>query len=335
MIYFLTKDSNRHPIYTYLAYWGWESFSFIQPLSYEKILGQPHFGSGVYIFSDIEVLSDPERLSATALWEQLQLVGSEIVTVNHPTRSLRRYALLTSLYAAGSNHFTVHRLSDDCSSIRLPAFLRRENDHKGSQTDILEKESELSSAVLELERAGMDLSQWIATEFCDTRDEHGVYRKYSCFLVNDVVIPRHVFFSKDWMQKFSELTEDCFIEEELKFFNENPHQQQVRKIFRDAQIEYGRIDYGFLDGKIQVWEINTNPMIISFQNTVDLKRLSAHHAFHSAFIAEFEKLNATVPLPKTTHYSKRIETRCRVFYQRHGKPFQDFARRIRRLRKRL
>ena len=35
--------------------------------------------------------------------------------------------------------------------------------------------------------------------------------------------------------------------------------KQLREIFDLAQIEYGRIDYGMLDGKVQCWEINTNP----------------------------------------------------------------------------
>ena len=30
-----------------------------------------------------------------------------------------------------------------------------------------------------------------------------------------------------------------------------------------AGIEYGRIDYGVVDGKIRVWGINTNPTVMS------------------------------------------------------------------------
>jgi hypothetical protein len=32
------------------------------------------------------------------------------------------------------------------------------------------------------------------------------------------------------------------------------------ELFRLAHIEFGRVDYSFKDGKIQVWEINTCPL---------------------------------------------------------------------------
>ncbi len=51
------------------------------------------------------------------------------------------------------------------------------------------------------------------------------------------------------------------IEEEFSYIQNNPHQKELRDIFDIANIEYGRIDYGFNDGKLQVWEINTLPVI--------------------------------------------------------------------------
>ena len=42
----------------------------------------------------------------------------------------------------------------------------------------------------------------------------------------------------------------------------NPHEAELRAIFKLARIDYGRIDYGIKDGQIQVWEINTNPMLL-------------------------------------------------------------------------
>src|SRR5262249_42167607 len=40
-----------------------------------------------------------------------------------------------------------------------------------------------------------------------------------------------------------------------------PHRQALGEIFQAAGIEYGRIDYSVLDGRIVTWEINTNPTI--------------------------------------------------------------------------
>ena len=50
-------------------------------------------------------------------------------------------------------------------------------------------------------------------------------------------------------------------DEESRYCETNPHEAWIREIFRLARIDYGRIDYGMLDGKPQVWEINTNPTI--------------------------------------------------------------------------
>jgi hypothetical protein len=48
-----------------------------------------------------------------------------------------------------------------------------------------------------------------------------------------------------------------------EYLQAHPHEAELRKIFDLANIEYGRIDYSLLNGKIQVWEINTNPNITS------------------------------------------------------------------------
>ncbi|HEY6904140.1 MAG TPA: hypothetical protein VI216_07510, partial [Candidatus Acidoferrales bacterium] len=49
---------------------------------------------------------------------------------------------------------------------------------------------------------------------------------------------------------------------ELEYVQSNPHAEWLRETFALANIRYGRIDYGLLDGKPQVWEINTNPTIV-------------------------------------------------------------------------
>jgi hypothetical protein len=42
---------------------------------------------------------------------------------------------------------------------------------------------------------------------------------------------------------------------------QNPFAEHLRKVFDVAGIEYGRADFGFLNGRIQVFEINTNPHV--------------------------------------------------------------------------
>jgi hypothetical protein len=62
---------------------------------------------------------------------------------------------------------------------------------------------------------------------------------------------------KDW-----NLLDDTLLREEQDYLATNPHERQLREIFALARIEYGRIDYSFRGDAMQVWEINTNPIII-------------------------------------------------------------------------
>jgi hypothetical protein len=83
-------------------------------------------------------------------------------------------------------------------------------------------------------------------------------------VVGDAVIPRHLYFGQDWVVKNPPDADvkSAWIREESQHLEHNPHQQFVRDVFRLANLEYGRMDYGLLDGLPQVWEINTNPHLL-------------------------------------------------------------------------
>ena len=76
------------------------------------------------------------------------------------------------------------------------------------------------------------------------------------------ILPRHLFFSRHWVVKDWSVLDDALLREEQQYLATNPHERQLREIFAAARIEYGRIDYSLRDGEMQVWEINTNPIII-------------------------------------------------------------------------
>src|SRR2546430_577175 len=108
---------------------------------------------------------------------------------------------------------------------------------------------------------GLAADELLVTEFCDTADGAGIYRKFSAFIVGDRVVPRHVFFSRRWMLKVPDLVTDALVAEERTYVETNPHEHELRAIFDLAGLEWGRIDYGVRDGALQIWEINTNPQL--------------------------------------------------------------------------
>ncbi|MGH9348474.1 MAG: hypothetical protein ACRD26_14535, partial [Vicinamibacterales bacterium] len=138
-------------------------------------------------------------------------------------------------------------------------------------------------------------------EYCDTSRAGGVFRKYSAFKVGAAIIPCHAFVSSQWCLKAAqnEPTEST-LRDEMAFVEGNPHEGWLRKVFAIAGIDYGRVDYGVLDGVPQVWEINLNPIIGSGtgrqkhpQMRPELRSLreSGRNAFHGRLMAAFVALD--------------------------------------------
>jgi Flp pilus assembly protein TadD len=57
------------------------------------------------------------------------------------------------------------------------------------------------------------------------------------------------------------LADKALLDEELSTVRENRYAGQASKVFDFANIEYGRMDFGFVEGRACVYEINTNPTI--------------------------------------------------------------------------
>jgi hypothetical protein len=293
MIFFLSTRRNRYPIDRYLASWGGEFRSVIQPIAYEDFLEFDDLIPGVYFFADLEFLTEAQRRKAVAAWDRLSRGSEDTVLFNHPTRSLLRYDLLKTLHARKINDFTVYRPNEDLAALRFPAFLRVENDHQGFRTAPVATEEELRTALRDLREAHGRDPGWLITEFCDTSGADGVFRKYSAFLLAGTIIPRHLFFSRDWCLKNADLTEEALLEEERAYLRTNPHADELIRIFGIAGLDYGRIDYGVLGGRIQVWEINTNPMIASFGSYRLESRLDVHEIFVDRVAATWRELAQT------------------------------------------
>jgi hypothetical protein len=294
MIHFLTTRQNQHPIRRYLEGHGAALAQRIKPALYDWLLAEQALPPGAYLFADLELLPEHERQEAERIWNRLAARGCPLL--NHPTRSLRRYDLLRLLHARGVNQFNLYRLGESETPPRFPVFVRGENDHHGSRTRLLESTRELAAAATWLKWTSWfgkkRLREAIVTEFCDTADEEGVYRKYSAFNVRGEILPRHVFFSDRWMVKSWKLAEKKFRLEEEAYIQANPHAEQLCAIFAAARIDYGRIDYSLLGGRVQVWEINTNPMIVGTGRGGNGARAAIHDDFARRIEACFERFDA-------------------------------------------
>jgi hypothetical protein len=198
---------------------------------------------------------------------------------------LKRYELLRLLRSAGWNDFQAFRSTDARRNIRFPVFLRRENDHDGGRTPLLRSEAELRRALRALLAAGYRMRELLIVEFCDVSVEPGVFRKYSAFRIGDRILPRRLLFGSDWMVKSNSeaLIGEKSAAEETAFVEGNPHEEALREIFRLARIEYGRIDYGVRDNRVQTLEINTNPTLFVPVEKYHPLSLPVQHEFSRRF----------------------------------------------------
>ena len=249
--------------------------------------GVPRGEPRVYFFTDIERLDAAETERAVALHRRLEAHPDTALILNHPVRSMRRFEVLTTLRERGINTFGVYRADDPPRSPRFPVFVRDENEHGTGFSGLLSSRQELDS---HLGTLGGRLEGKVVVEFCDTSDASGVIRKYGAFKVFDRILARQIHFSRHWILREPDIRTPETAREELEYVETNPHAEQLREIFALARIDYGRIDYSVIDGRIQVWEINTNPMILIPRDREDPLRCVAHERFGRAFNEALESL---------------------------------------------
>lgn len=229
-------------------------------VTYEQILDVEAWQRGVYLFTDSERMTSAQKVYAAQLWEKLSEKQGAFVLLNHPTRHLARFRLLRKLFDDGINDFNVHRIEDLDETVRYPVFLRYEDQHIGALTPLLKTRAEAEDWIAQLAADGEQMDRIIATEFIDTIDHEGHYRKFGAFRIGGEIVPRHMFVGTHWEVKQATNTKAAFRRrEEYGYLRENPHADRVLEIFEMANVQYGRIDYALKDGRIQVWEINDNP----------------------------------------------------------------------------
>jgi hypothetical protein len=274
----------------------------VRALPYEELERHVELHCGVVVFSDLERLTDAELEAARDLAAQLESHAPRLRVLNDPRRTLRRYDLLRRLAERGVNDFRAFRLSELPPNVRFPAFLRVEDDHKGPRTELLTTREALDEHVARLTALGRDLSQILLVEFCDVSDDDGLFHKYEAWVIDGEVLPGSVIFSERWCIKLD--SENVFRESipavEREHFERNPHAERMREIAELVGAEYGRFDYGVKDGRIQVWEFNTNPVVTREYHIELPERIELLYALHERIAGALGRLaaaHADVRLP--------------------------------------
>lgn len=255
MIYYVTLQEHAYTIRRLLP-----QLPRVQSLSYEELFHRRAAPIGHYIFTDIDRLTHYEQEVAVAIAEALRAARPEVRVLNDPRRVLERYPLLRRLEQEGLNTFAVTRIDDGSRPPRYPVFIRCEDDHRGPDTGLIYNDQEFDQALLELKARGRVLKRRIAVEYRAEKDREGMYRKYGCINIGGDLMPQHLFQSDGWMVKSASKHRTAeFAGEEMAFVRDNPHREHMARVFALAGIDFGRADYTVVNGRIEVYEINTNP----------------------------------------------------------------------------
>jgi hypothetical protein len=272
MIHFFARQ--RDTLEKFATWWASELRPRIRTISYNWLPFLKSLPPGACIFADFERLRRWKFSRSAKLSDRLRQEPVKRAVLNDPNRYLNRFELLKTLHARGINDFQACRVDDIPDSLRFPVFLRSAVDHRGAISELLHSRDEIDRALRRLSLGNrFRRKHLMIVEYSHCADRDGLFRKYSVMNIHGTLVPRHVLFSRDWVTKKPDLVSDATVAEEIEFARQLPGRDALAEIFRIAGVDYGRIDYGMKDGRIQVWEINTNPVVVPRPNTIDPKRL--------------------------------------------------------------
>lgn len=195
------------------------------------------------------------------LYKRLTKAG--IRALNDPALFLGRYGLLRGLSRAGINDFNAYRVESAETPSKWPVFLRLEGNHSYPVSGLLHNEQELEDALRRAIDDGAPRSTLLIIEYAAEPVQSGIYRKLSVFRIGDRLLGYTCVHEDNWLVKYGKLgiaTPELY-DEEYSFVAQNPHAAAVMPAFELAGIEYGRVDFGIVGGRPQIYEINTNPHI--------------------------------------------------------------------------
>lgn len=291
MIFYLVTEEHAYTMGGYLQSWGQHLARQIHLIRYDALLEPKElkFPFGTWIFSDIDRLPSKVQAVAIRLRDEMAKDG-QYRMLNDPARSMRRYELLRTLHERGENGFDVYRLTEARLPRRYPVFIRME-DHQRLDEQLISSEEILRKMLDAIVSDGVARDELLIVEQLDTADAKGVYRKYGAFRVGNRIVPRHVLFNSHWWVKEpADVVPEEQAREELEYVTGNPHAEQLMKIFELARIQFGRIDYSLHNGRIQVWEINTNPVSLAAKHRNNAARLPAQEHFAKEYEAALKEI---------------------------------------------
>jgi hypothetical protein len=230
--------------------------------TYDAAFCRRFFPRGTYVFTDIDRLGYADLELASRLYLQLRDAGARVL--NNPATLRKRYALLRALYRSGLNSFNAYTADELPETMRFPVFVRRPQGHGGPLSGLLNSRAEVVEAIDRATASGFPRENLIVIEYA-AEPIQGVFRKLSAFKMGSEIIPHISGHDTNWLVKAGQqgIAPAKLYELELELIRSNPFASHLRQVFEIAGIDYGRADFGLVEGQVQVYEINTNPHVFA------------------------------------------------------------------------
>lgn len=253
-------NHGRHS-YTHQDLVGQPGLGQVGVCNYRWLLGQPRLPKASYIFTDRERMDPWELRVYGALFRHINMAGDAYRAINDPARMHNRRGLLRVLHSAGLNDFNAYAVTERQLPARWPVFVRREFDHGQPLTGLLNDLGQLTAALARLNQAGEPEEGLIVVEYCAEPVSENLFRKLSAYRIGDKTIFYNTVHETNWLVKYGTLNcaSNALYEDEQRMVQDNAFSAELTRAFDMGGIQYGRADFGLVNGRVQVYEINTNP----------------------------------------------------------------------------
>lgn len=270
--------STAHHRYTHRALLSVGSAS-VRTWAYEQVMRYRALPRATYLFTDIDRLGYWELELAARLYRQLRRAGCR--ALNDPAVIPGRTALLRRLHACGRNSFCAWPVLELPDQLPFPVFLRTESAHRGVLGDLLPDRPSLNKAIAAALAEGLPARELTVIEYRAQAVRDGLFHKRAMYRIGDRMVPALGVFESRWCVKYGELgvAGESLYDAERQDLLRLSYADDVLRAFDLANIAYGRADYAIVDGRVEVYEINTNPMVpATTEHPVAARRLAGELA---------------------------------------------------------
>ena len=296
-IHYYCTNTYSFALGIFAAYWAKGMADSLRIVPYSYFPKLPEFAPGIHIFTDFDRMRGWENSAVDRVVDQLRAAGNRVL--NQPSRVKMRFELLRALHAAGINDFNAYRIADWRQAKRFPVFIRHADGHRKPLTDLLDDPDALRSAAEPLIAAHGAGSDLIVVEFGNARDADGRFRKHSAFRVGEHHYASSLQANAHWWVKYSDSESAADKAAQAEYQKTNPYRDQLVPIWEIVGAEYGRMDFCVVDGRVQVFEVNTNPTIafIPSEKTRDHDHYTVAHEEALNMLLESHEGGDSIPNP--------------------------------------